>query len=81
GIHTGQGASWNAIIVAEYMEFGGKIYTTPGIGSNLMYNYLVERKMAEFSFDLLFLTIFIVGYSLVFKKILEYVENKYKFEY
>ncbi len=81
GIHTAQGASWNAIIIAEYMEFEGEIYTTAGIGSNLMYNYLAEKNMPQFSFDLLFITVFIVVYSFIFKKFLLYVENKYKYEF
>jgi NitT/TauT family transport system permease protein len=33
GAITAGGGAWNASIVAEYVEFGGQTYTTPGIGA------------------------------------------------
>ncbi len=33
GSITASGGAWNASIVAEYVQFRGKIYSTPGIGS------------------------------------------------
>jgi NitT/TauT family transport system permease protein len=33
GAITASGGAWNASIVAEYVEFGGKVYTTTGAGA------------------------------------------------
>jgi NitT/TauT family transport system permease protein len=33
GSITAWGAGWNALIVSEYIRFGGQVYTVPGIGA------------------------------------------------
>ncbi|MGA1845358.1 MAG: ABC transporter permease, partial [bacterium] len=33
---TASGGAWNASIVAEYLRFGGKILSTPGIGTTIV---------------------------------------------
>jgi NitT/TauT family transport system permease protein len=35
GIITAVGGAWNASIVSEYIQFQGKILTTPGLGSTI----------------------------------------------
>ncbi len=81
GVHTGLCGATNAIIIVEYIDYGGKIYMTEGIGANLMYNYFSAKNMAKFSFDMMFLIAMILLYSFSFKKLLNFVENKYKYEY
>lgn len=81
GIHTGLCGATNAIIIVEYIEFGGKIYMTDGIGANLMYNYFSAKNMSKFSIDLTLLIGVITIYSFLFKKLLSFIENKYKYEY
>lgn len=81
GVHTGLCGATNAIIIVEYIDFGGKIYITNGIGANLMYNYFSSKNMAKFGIDMLLLIVVIIVYSFSFKKLLRFVENKYKYEY
>lgn len=47
GAITASGGAWNASIVAEYVQFGGEIYTVTGIGS------LIARATARSDYALL----------------------------
>ncbi len=59
GAITAAGGAWNASIVAEYMNIGGKLYQANGIGS-LINNFTNSGRL-----NLLALSIFIMSISVV----------------
>ncbi len=72
------GGAWNSIIVAEYMEIGGKIYGLYGIG------YLISRStysgdVASLTIYVLILSIFIVALNRTFwAYMFSVVEKRYR---
>ncbi len=82
GSITGWGGGWNALIVSEYITFGGKIYSVLGIGALLD---IAAYGLGNVALILLcvfamIITIFIIN-RLVWRRLYRIVVGRYRIEY
>lgn len=74
---TAAGGAWNGSIVAEYMQVGGKLRTTPGLGS------LISEATAHANFPLLaggiaLMSLIVVGWNrLVWRSLMEWARVRF----
>jgi NitT/TauT family transport system permease protein len=80
GAITASGGAWNASIVAEHVEFGGRTLSTPGIGA------LIARATATGDYPLLLaatvtmvLTVVLINRTL-WRRLYRLAEEKYRME-
>lgn len=80
GAITASGGAWNASIVAEYENFGGKVLSTPGIGA------IIAESTASGDYNLLLaatlcmiLTVIAIN-RLVWRPLYRIAENRYRLE-
>ena len=80
GAITASGGAWNASIVAEYVQFGGRTLTTTGIGS------LIAQATAAGNYTLLLaatlslvLTVVLIN-RLVWRRLYRLAEDRYRME-
>jgi NitT/TauT family transport system permease protein len=80
GAITASGGAWNASIVAEYTQFGGKTYFTTGVGA------MIARATAEGNFALLLaatlsMILAVVVINRVFwRRLYKLAEDRYRIE-
>ena len=80
GMITASGGAWNASIVAEYVNFGGKIHSTIGVGA------LIAEATASGNYALLLaatLTLIITVAAinrLFWRRLYKSAEDKYRME-
>ncbi|MCP8309816.1 MAG: ABC transporter permease subunit, partial [archaeon] len=82
GSITGWGGGWNALIVSEYITFGGKIYSVLGIGALLdMAAYeLGNVALILLCVFVMIITIFTIN-RLVWRRLYRIVVGRYRIEY
>lgn len=81
GSITAFGGGWNALIVAEYINFGGKILQVRGIGSLIDYSVYSTNNIKILALSLLAMTAFIIILNmLVWKKLYKWAFKKYSME-
>jgi NitT/TauT family transport system permease protein len=81
GSITAFGGGWNALIVAEYINFGGKILQVQGIGSLIDYSVYSTNNVKILALSLLAMTTFIIILNiLVWKKLYKWAFRKYSME-
>jgi NitT/TauT family transport system permease protein len=80
GAITASGGAWNASIVAEYQNFGGRVLSATGIGS------LIAQATSAGNYSLLLastlsmiLTVIVIN-RLVWRRLLNLAEEKYRME-
>lgn len=82
GSITGWGGGWNALIVSEYVVYGGKAYKAFGIGSMLDVATYETGNLQVMWFSLLSMVLFItVMNRLVWRPLYEHASRRYKIEY
>jgi len=81
GSITGWGGGWNALIVSEYINYGGEIYSVLGLGS------MLDKAAYELGNLTLLLIIIVTMTStivlmnrLIWRRAYHYVLDRYKFE-
>jgi len=80
GAITASGGAWNASIVAEYVEFGGRTITTTGIGA------LIAQATASGDYSLLLAATLVMIFSvvtinrLVWRRLYRLAEERYRME-
>ncbi|MEM2138277.1 MAG: ABC transporter permease subunit, partial [Candidatus Anstonellaceae archaeon] len=75
------GGAWNALIVSEYINYGGKIYSVPGLGSFLTQSTLAanpEPWVITLAVASMSLIVLLMNYF-VWRPLFNYAE-KFKFE-
>lgn len=81
GSITAFGGGWNALIVAEYINFGGKILQVQGIGSLIDYSVYSTNNVPLLALSLLAMTAFIIMLNLfVWKRLYKLAFQKYSME-
>lgn len=80
GTITSIGGAWNALVVAEYIELKGKIYTVSGIGA-LLNDSLLNNEKTLFIFALfaMVLTVYSINHF-VYRPLYDKILDKYKME-
>lgn len=80
GMVTASGGAWNASIVSEYITFGGKTFTTPGIGS------LIAQATVNGNYPLLLaattsmiLTVIVIN-RFFWRRLYQLAEDRYRME-
>jgi NitT/TauT family transport system permease protein len=80
GLNIVGGGAWNASIVAEYTEFGGKVYSVPGLGSIIAdataqadYNVLLAATLT------MIVTVIAIN-TLVWQRLHHWAAEKYQVE-
>ncbi|MGB9866401.1 MAG: ABC transporter permease subunit [Bacillota bacterium] len=82
GSITGWGGGWNALIVSEYVVYGGKAYKAFGIGSMLDVATYETGNLQVMWFSLLSMVLFItVMNRLVWRPLYQHASRRYKIEY
>lgn len=80
GLITAVGGAWNALIVAEWIQIGNKTYSVEGIGS------VIDNAASTGNLNLLYAALIIMVLVVVvldrtlWKKLYDYVTNKFKYE-
>jgi len=78
GSITAFGGGWNALIVAEYVNFGGKILKVNGIGSLIDISVYSSNNVKLLALSLLAMTLFIIILNtLVWKKLYKWAFKHY----
>ncbi len=78
GSITAFGGGWNALIVAEYINFGGKILKVNGIGSLIDVSVYTSSNVKLLALSLLAMTLFIILMNLlVWKKLYKWAFKHY----
>lgn len=78
GSITAFGGGWNALIVAEYINFGGKVLKVNGIGSLIDFSVYTSSNVKLLALSLLAMTVFIILLnSLVWKKLYKWAFKHY----
>ncbi len=81
GSITAWGGGWNALIVSEFVVFGGQIYYAFGIGYLLSKSTFIDPnpKMVFLSLISMVITIFLIN-KFIWRSLYKKVEMKYKIE-
>lgn len=80
GLVTASGGAWNASIIAEYLHFKGRIYTTPGLGAT------ISQATDSGNFDLLLAATIIMAATvvtinrLVWRRLYALAETRFRLE-
>ncbi|MBU1197192.1 ABC transporter permease subunit [Candidatus Micrarchaeota archaeon] len=76
------GGGWNALFVSEYIAYGGKVYSTPGIGSMLsVATYqLGSMKLIFLTLAIMILFIFLLNHFF-WRRLYNFVSRRYKLDY
>jgi len=80
GAITAAGGAWNASIVAEYMNVGGKLYQTNGIGS-LINDFTNAGQLNLLALSVVVMSISVVVINkLLWRPLQRWSTEKFKFE-
>ncbi len=80
GMITASGGAWNASIVAEYIDFGGKTLTTTGLGATIAKATALGNYSLLFAATLSMVFTVVLINRLVWRRLYQVAEEKYRLE-